>query len=68
MPCLPNDEANIVKAQIFDMSEKACKQCLFAMVSILKEHPSILLQPFRLIIEDGASLTKIQKENRIGGV
>lgn len=67
MACLPDDEAKIVKAQIFDMNERACKQALFGMVEILKQHPSILLQPFRLIIEEAAFLSRVQKENGVRG-
>ncbi len=67
MPCLPKDEARIVKAQIFDLSERACKEALFGMVQILEEHPSILLTPFRLIIEDAGKYTREVKSgsNRV---
>ena len=67
MGLLPKEESRIVKAQIFDLSEKGAKQALFAMVDILEQHPSVLLTPFRLIIEDATTLTKVVKENRVGG-
>lgn len=67
MPTLPDDEVKILKDQIFDMSEKACKQALFGMVNIFKSRSSILLQPFRLIIEEAVMLTKVVKENRKEG-
>lgn len=58
MPLLLKDESKIVKAQIYDLSERACKEALFGMVQILEEHPSILLTPFRLIIEDASKYTR----------
>ncbi len=68
MPTLPNEEAAIVKAQIYDLSEGACKQALFGMVEILKEHPSILLVAFRLLIEDATKLTNHKKMSERVGV
>lgn len=58
MPLLPEDESKIVKAQIYDLSEQACRQALFGMVQILKDHPSVLLTTFRLIIEDASKFTR----------
>jgi hypothetical protein len=58
VPSLGEGESKILKAQIYDLNEKACKQALFAMVQILEEHPSILLTPFRLIIEDAGKYTR----------
>ena len=67
MPVLPKDESHILKAQIFDLSEKAAKQALFAMVEILEQHPSILMTPFLLIIEDASKLTNVVKEKQMEG-
>lgn len=64
MPTLPDEEAKDLKAQIYDLSEQACKQALFGMVQILKEHPSILLVAFRLLVEDGTKLTNVKKVNQ----
>lgn len=58
MPLLPKDESKILKAQIFDLSEQACKQALFGMVEILEQHPSVRLTPFRLMIEDATKYTR----------
>lgn len=68
MPTLPKEEAAIVKAQIYDLSEQACKQALFGMVEILREHPSILLVAFRLLIEDATKLTNHKKVTQRAGV
>jgi hypothetical protein len=68
MPTLPKEEAAIVKAQIYDLSEQACKQALFAMVEIFKEHPSIFMVAFRLLIEDATKLTNMKKVNQRVGV
>jgi hypothetical protein len=57
-----------MKAQIYDLSEQACKQALFGMVEILKEHPSILLVAFRLLIEDATNLTNHKKVSQRAGV
>ncbi len=68
MPTLPNEEAAIVKAQIYDLSEQACKQALFGMVEILREHPSVLLVAFRLLIEDATKLTNHKRVLQGAGV
>lgn len=58
MPTLPKEEAGILKAQIFDLTEKGAKQALYGMVEILEQHPSILLMAFRLLIEDATKYSK----------
>lgn len=63
MGCIVPEDAKTLKAQIFDLSEKAAKQALFGMVQILEQHPSILMNVFKMIIEDAGTLTKVVKEN-----
>jgi len=58
VPTLPKEEAGILKAQIFDLTEKGAKQALYGMVEILEQHPSILLMAFRLLIEDATKYSK----------
>lgn len=65
MPTLPKEEAGILKAQIFDLSEEGAKQALYGMVKILEEHPSILLVPFRLLIEDAAEYSKVKRKGAL---
>jgi hypothetical protein len=67
MPLLPKDEAGILKAQIYDLTEAGAKQALFGMVQILEQHPSILLVAFRLLIEDGKKYSNYLLKKPAGG-
>lgn len=64
MPVLPKEEASILKAQIFDLTEEGAKQALYGMVEILKEHPSVLLVAFRLLVEDGAKYSNHMRSRK----
>ena len=50
--------AKDLKALIFDLNEKACKQVLFGMVEILTQHPSILRNVFVELASDGRDYQK----------
>lgn len=52
MPLLPKDEAGILKAQVYDMTEGGAKQALYAMVQILESHHCIESVAFRLLVQD----------------
>ena len=57
MAGLRKEDAMMLKAQVYDLSENGAKQALMGMVEILEEHPSILTQVFCLLIEDATRLT-----------
>ena len=67
MPLLPKDEAGILKAQVYDLTEGGAKQALYGMVQILEQNPSIQLVAFRLLIEDGRKYSDALKTKRAGG-
>ncbi len=46
-----------LKAQIKDLTGQAAKEALLGIVEILENRPSVLLNPFMLIIEDASKLT-----------
>ena len=58
MPPLDVNYSKDLKALIFDLDEKACKQILFGMVEILTEHPSILRNVFVELVSDGRDYHK----------
>ena len=58
MDILDSHYAKDLKALIFDLDEKACKQVLFAMVEILTQHPSILRNVFIALVSDGRDYHK----------
>lgn len=64
MPTLPKEEASILKAQIFDLTEDGAKQALYGMVQILEQNPSIRLVAFRLLIEDGTKYSKVMMNRK----
>jgi len=64
MPTLPKEEAKILKAQIFDLTEDGAKQALYGMVQILEQHPSVLLVAFRLLVEDGAIYSEAMRSRK----
>lgn len=68
MPTLPNDEAGILKAQVYDLTETGAKQALYGMVDILKQHPSIAMVAFRLLIEDASKYSEAKKKGLGAGV
>ncbi len=63
MPNLQKEKVHSLRTKIFDLSGQAAKQALLGMVEILKDRPSILLNPFMLIIEDASKLTLRLREN-----
>ena len=58
MPLLDVNYAKDLKALIFDLDEKACKQVLFGMVEILTQHPSVLRNVFIELVSDGRDYHK----------
>jgi hypothetical protein len=58
MKLLDVDYAKDLKALVFDLDEKACKQVLFGMVEILTEHPSVLRNVFVELVSDGRDYHK----------
>ena len=58
MPLLDVNYGKDLKALIFDLDEKACKQILFGMVEILTEHPSVLRNVFVELVSDGRDYHK----------
>jgi hypothetical protein len=58
MPTLDVNYGKDLKALIFDLDEKACKQALFGMVEILTQHPSILRNVFMELVSDGRDYHK----------
>lgn len=62
MPLLDVNYGKDLKALIFDLNEKACKQILFGMVEILTEHPSVLRNVFVELVSDGRDYHKVMME------
>jgi len=58
MNLLDSNYAKDLKALIFDLNEKACKQVLFGMVEILTQHPSVLKNVFVELVSDGRDYHK----------
>jgi hypothetical protein len=58
MKLLDGNYSKDLKALIFDLDEKACKQILFGMVEILTEHPSVLRNVFVELVSDGRDYHK----------
>jgi len=58
MALLDVNYAKDLKALIFDLNEKACKQVLFGMVEILIQHPSVLRNVFIELVSDGRDYQK----------
>ena len=58
MALLDVNYAKDLKALIFDLNEKACKQVLFGMVEILVQHPSVLRNVFIELVSDGRDYQK----------
>lgn len=58
MQLLDSNYSKDLKALIFDLDEKACKQVLFGMVEILTQHPSILRNVFISLVSDGRDYHK----------
>jgi len=58
MALLDAGYAKDLKALVFDLDEKACKQVLFGMVEILTEHPSVLRNVFIELVSDGREYHK----------
>jgi len=58
MKLLDANYAKDLKALVFDLDEKACKQVLFGMVEILTEHPSVLRNVFVELVSDGRDYHK----------
>jgi hypothetical protein len=62
VPTIDKNYANDLKALIFDLNEKACKQVLFGCVEILTQHPSVLKDVFIELVSDGRDYTKVLRE------
>ncbi len=58
MQLLDYNYSKDLKALIFDLNEKACKQVLFGLVEILTQHPSILRNVFVQAVSDGRDYHK----------
>lgn len=56
------DEARTLKACVFDLSETAAKQALFAMVQILSLKTFITQAQFKEIIDDAGKYSQITKK------
>ena len=65
MPTLDSNYAKDLKALIFDLDEKACKQVLFGMVEILTQHPSVLRNVFIELVSDGRDYHKARTASQV---
>ena len=65
MQLLDINYAKDLKALIFDLNEKACKQVLFGMVEILVQHPSVLRNVFIELVSDGRDYHKARKMSQV---
>lgn len=65
MSFLDFNYAKDLKALIFDLDEKACKQVLFAMVEILTQHTSILRNVFMELVSDGRDYHKARTASQV---
>ena len=57
------DEAKILKATVYDLSETAARQALFAMVQILTLRTSITQVQFKEILDDAGKYSVITKKS-----
>ena len=64
MPSLAREDAKMVRAQIYDLSEQGAKQVLYGMVQILEQNPSVMMVAFRLLVEDGGKYSELFKDRR----
>lgn len=65
MSLLDSNYAKDLKALIFDLDEKSCKQVLFGMVEILTQHPSVLRNVFVALVSDGRDYHKARVVNQV---
>jgi hypothetical protein len=65
MALLDVNYAKDLKALIFDLNEKACKQVLFGMVEILIQHPSVLRNVFIELVSDGRDYQKARMVSQV---
>ena len=56
------DEAKILKATVYDLSENAARQALFAMVQILTFKTSITQVQFKEILDDVGKYSVLTKK------
>ena len=56
------DEAKILKATVYDLSETAARQALFAMVQILTFKTSITQVQFKEILDDAGKYSVLTKK------
>ena len=56
------DEARMLKATVYDLSETAARQALFAMVQILTFKTSITQVQFKEILDDAGKYTQAKKQ------
>jgi len=64
VPSLAREDAKMVRAQIYDLSEQGAKQVLYGMVQILEQNPSVMMVAFRLLVEDGGKYSELFKDRR----
>ena len=56
------DEAKILKATVYDLSENAARQALFAMVQVLTFKTSITQVQFKEILDDAGKYSVLTKK------
>ena len=56
------DEARVLKAKVYDFSETAAKQALWAMIQILSLKTSITQAQFKEILDDAGKYTQAKKQ------
>ena len=56
------DEAGILKATVYDLSETAARQALFAMVQVLTLKVSITQAQFKEILDDAGKYSVLTKK------
>jgi len=64
VPSMSREDAKMVRAQIYDLSEQGAKQVLYGMVQILEQNPSVMMVAFRLLVEDGGKYSELFKDRR----
>jgi hypothetical protein len=64
MPSMSQEDAKLVKAQIYDLSERGAKQVLYGMVKILVQNPSVMMVAFRLLVEEGGKYSEALRNRR----
>jgi len=57
------DDARVLKALVFDLSETAAKQALWGMIQILSFKTAISLIQFKEILEDSNKYSQIRKQS-----